>query len=441
MSDAASPRRRQPQPPRTPMTAYRLHLRRAGSLAAARRALEETLPAYAHVFPADKAAPILVKPNLNANMNALTGNTTDLRLLSALLGVLRDAGYADLTVGEGTNSGFYRNNIGVIGRLAVDKAAARFGVPVVDLNHAPGRAVPFENGVTAQVAAQALDAALVINLPKLKTHFEAGMSVCLKNLMGCLVGQENKKKTHQSLAANIVNLNAALRPGLHIVDAMVAMEGLGPTRGTPVRCDALVFGENPYLIDLACAKLAGFPADAVRPLAKARQRGLVPPDMIAFVDALDLPLLAGRPFAPPKAGPIATFVHSPNRQKYFLAVRNLALFRYLAGTEWFGALLFKTGLRQDVFCHAEMRLEGLHLDRNTCDACGACQDLCPMGLDPAAVATAGGHTDCIGCLYCFLGCPREAITFHGEQGFLAEQIRQYDALVRALYGQERRERK
>ncbi|WP_428565509.1 MAG: DUF362 domain-containing protein [Solidesulfovibrio sp. DCME] len=414
------------------MTAYRLHLRRAGSLAAVRRALDDVLPAYADVFPTDKAAPILVKPNLNANMGALTGNTTDLRLLAAVLGLLRDAGHRDVTVGEGTNSGFYRNGIGVIGRLRVDALASRFGVPVLDLNAAPGRPVAFAGGVAAQVAAPALDAALVINLPKLKTHFEAGMSVCLKNLMGCLVGQENKKKTHQDLAANIVNLNAALRPGLHIVDGLVAMEGLGPTRGTPVRCDTLVFGQNPYLIDLACARLAGFPDAAVRPLAEARRRGLVTPAMDAFLDGLELPLAAGRPFAPPKAGPLATFIHHPRRQKYFLAVRNMALFRYLAGTDWFGALLFRTGLRQDVFCREELRLEGLGLEAAACDGCGVCRDFCPMGLDPVAVAATGGHAACLGCLYCYAVCPRRALVFAGEMGFFAEQVRQYDAHIRGL---------
>lgn len=414
------------------MPPMRLAIRHADSQAAVRRVLDEVLPAYAHVFPDDRAAPILVKPNLNANMNALTGNTTDLRLLTALLGWLRDAGYANVVVGEGTNSGFYRNRIGVIARLRVDRAAAAFGYVAVDLNEAPGRPVAFENGVTALVAAPVMDAALVINLPKLKTHFEAGMSVCLKNLMGCLVGQENKKKTHQSLAANIVKLNEAVRPGLHIVDALVAMEGLGPTRGTPLRCDTLVFGENPYLIDLACARLAGFPAALVRPLAEARRRGLATPAMDAFLDGLSLSPLAGRPFAPPKAGRLATFIHSPKRQKYFLAVRNTALFRWLAGTDWFGALLFKTGLRQDVFCREEMRLDRLTCDRQACDGCGVCRDFCPAGLDPVAVADAGGDADCLGCLYCFLTCPEKAFVFHGEQGFLAEQLRQYDAHVRGL---------
>ncbi|MFP5259895.1 MAG: DUF362 domain-containing protein [Acidobacteriota bacterium] len=411
---------------------YRLHIRRAEDAAAMRRALDETLPAYAHVFPADKAAPILVKPNLNANMNALTGNTTDLRLLFALLGHLRDAGYGNVTVGEGTNSGFYRNKIGVISRLRVDRVAARFGYPAVDLNYSPGAPVAFKDGVTAEIAKPVMDAALVINLPKLKTHFEAGMSVCLKNLMGCLVGQENKKKTHQSLAANIVNITEAVRPGLHIVDALIAMEGLGPTRGTPLRLDTLVFGENPYLIDLACARLAGFPAEQVRPLAEARRRGLATPAMDAFLDSLALPLLAGRPLAPPLAGALATFIHSPKRQKYFLAVRNTRFFTWLAGTDWFGTLLFKTGLRQDVFCRDEMRLEGLTLEASACNDCGACRRFCPAGLDPARVAATGDRSDCLECLYCYLVCPKSALVFHGEPGFLAEQLRQYDALVRRL---------
>lgn len=410
----------------------RCDIRRAFSLATVRRVLDEVLPAHAHVFPADRSAPVLVKPNLNANMNALTGNTTDLRLLAALLSWLRDAGYGNVVVGEGTNSGFYRNRIGVIARLRVDRVAARFGYAAVDLNHEPGLPVPFEGGVEALVARPVMEAGLVINLPKLKTHFEAGMSVCLKNLMGCLVGQENKKKTHQSLAANIVNLNEAVRPGLHIVDGLVAMEGLGPTRGTPLRCDTLVVGENPYLVDLVCARLAGFPEERVRPLAEARRRGLVTADMDAAVRALEPAPVAGRPFAPPVAGRLASFVHDPGRQKYFLAVRNTAFFRWLAGTDWFGALLFRTGLRQDVFCREEMRCEGLSLDREACDGCGACRDFCPAGLDPAAVAAAGGHGDCYGCLYCHLVCPRRALVFHGEPGFLAEQIRQYDGLVRGL---------
>jgi uncharacterized protein (DUF362 family) len=194
---------------------------------------------YRDLLPPDRGARVLLKPNLNSYMNALTGNTTDLRLLAAVLEFLREAGYHDLTIGEGTNSGFYRSGISVIERLRIDRLARYFGAAIKDLNYAEPFAVAFEDGVTAAVARDCVEADQLINLPKLKTHFEAGMSVCLKNLMGCLIGQENKKKTHRSLAANILNINRAVKPHLHLIDAMVAMEGLGPTRGTPIHTGLL----------------------------------------------------------------------------------------------------------------------------------------------------------------------------------------------------------
>jgi len=145
---------------------------------------------FGDLLPADKGARILIKPNLNSNMNALTGNTTDLRILSALLSYLKTSGYLNITIGEGTNSGFYRNRIGVISRLGIDRLARYYGIRVTDLNYAESKDIFFKNGVKVRVAKECFEADLFINLPKLKTHFEVGMSVCLKNLMGCLVGQE-----------------------------------------------------------------------------------------------------------------------------------------------------------------------------------------------------------------------------------------------------------
>lgn len=412
----------------------RLQICRASSLAEIREQLDQVLTQHADLLPPDPAAPILLKPNLNANMNALTGNTTDLRILAALLGLLKDRGHTNLQVGEGTNSGFYRNNISVITRLRVDALCAHFGAQAYDFNQAAPVDVPFESGIVAQAARPAAQAALFINLPKLKTHFEMTMSVCLKNLMGCLIGQENKKKTHQSLAKNIVNLNQALKPHLHIVDALICMEGLGPTRGTPLRLDTLIAGRDPYLIDLVCAGIAGFDHASIPTLAEAQRRGLLTPAHHQAAARLT-PRLLDRPFAPPKANAFASFIHHPQRQKYFLAVRNTPLFTYLAGTKWFGHLLFKSGLRQDVFCQDEMDCQGLGLDKSRCDGCGLCARYCPLGLDLPGQLPAR-PADCLGCLYCYGVCPPKAIEFIGQPGFFAEQERQYDALIRALHKEE-----
>ena len=69
---------------------------------------------YADLLPQDADARILIKPNLNSNMNALTGNTTDLRLVASVIEFLKEKGFRDITIGEGSNSGFYRNRFSVI---------------------------------------------------------------------------------------------------------------------------------------------------------------------------------------------------------------------------------------------------------------------------------------------------------------------------------------
>jgi ferredoxin len=299
---------------------------------------------------------------------------------------------------------------------------------VKDLNYSEPVYIDFENGVRAGVAKEAIEAELFINIPKLKTHFEAGMSVCIKNLMGCLVGQENKKKTHLSLAANILNIGNKVKPHLNIVDALVSMEGLGPTRGIPVKTGIILIGTDPYLIDLMCARIASLDYRKVRTLKEAEKRGLINSNYHSFVNYFHIDKVFI--FKPPKAGPLATFVHSPRRQKYFLAVRNTKFFTYLASTKIFGHLLFLSGLRQDNFIDEEMHFEGLVLNRARCiDGCTKCADYCPLGLElPGGLDKE--ENGCVGCLYCFLVCPTKAISFKGKLGFMAEQLRQYDDISR-----------
>ncbi|MBF0553981.1 MAG: DUF362 domain-containing protein [Nitrospirae bacterium] len=391
---------------------------------------------YSDVFPSDKKSKILIKPNLNSNMNALTGNTTDLRVVAAVIEFLQDRGYKDITIGEGTNSGYYRSNISVIERLRYDELGLYYGIMVKDFNYSDTVPVSFERGVKAGVAKECVEADFLINMPKIKTHFEAGMTVCLKNLIGCLVGQQNKKKAHGALSDNIVNLNMAVKPHLHIVDGVIAMEGLGPTRGTPLRAGVIFVGDDPFIVDLMCARFASFPYQKVGPLAAAKRRGIIKDEHLQFVN--DFPLEHIHRFKPPTAGPLATFIHSPKRQKYFLAIRQTPLFNYLCSTEIGGKLLYLAGLRQDVFIRDEMQWGGLSLKKEKCTDCGICARYCPIeiglphALDKAEGMDSEWQERCVHCLYCFSVCPKSAIEFHGTQGFMEEQIRQYGEIIKKM---------
>jgi len=146
---------------------------------------------------------------------------------------------------------------------------------------------------------------------------------------------------------------------------------------------------------------------------------------------LDIPSFSNA-FEKPKANSFAAFVHSPKRQKYFLAVRNTKLFSFLASTNFFGALLFKSGLRQDNFIQEEMIFEGFSFESSLCKSeCTKCSDYCPMGLElPRQLKQQ--ESRCIECLYCYLVCPTKAIGFKGNLGFMKDQLKQYDKITREV---------
>lgn len=134
---------------------FRLDIIKCSSFNDVKEKLFNTLECYSDLLPESKDAKILLKPDLNSNMNALTGNTTDLRILSVLIQFLKVRGYKNILIGEGTNSGFYRNRIGVINRLQVDKLADYHGVKVKDLNYALPYEIDFDGQIKAQVAKRA----------------------------------------------------------------------------------------------------------------------------------------------------------------------------------------------------------------------------------------------------------------------------------------------
>lgn len=389
-------------------------------------AIQATLDKHSAILPSDTSAKIVIKPNLNSNMNALTGNTTDLRILTALITSLQARGYDNITIAEGTNSGFYRQGINVISRLRVDRVAERFHIQVKDTNYDDSVEIEFEGGEKAQAAKTFVDADFLINLPKIKMHYEAEMSVCLKNLIGTLVGMQNKKKVHNSLIKNICNINKYIKPDLHIVDGVIAMEGNGPTTGTPRLLGALMAGTNPFILDMAAAKVTQCPIECVPVLMESKRRGDITAADAAFIDALDLSGIS-QPFLRPKL-PLQTRIATNKKlQKYFLKVRHAPGLRNFFNSGAGNRLLFKLKLTQEVMIYENPEVQGIAHTPEECKHCGICVAFCPMSLDPRDSNREG----CIQCMYCYCVCPNKLFEIQGNAGFFEEQIKQYDAIVRA----------
>jgi uncharacterized protein (DUF362 family) len=114
---------------------------------------------------------------------------------------------------------------------------------------------------------------LVVSMPKMKTHHWGGVTLSMKNCFGCVPGRIYgwpKNVLHWAgLEESIVDVAAAVRPDLAIVDGITGMEGNGPITGTPVNAGLLVFGRDPVAVDTTAARLMKIDPERVNYLRAA----------------------------------------------------------------------------------------------------------------------------------------------------------------------------
>ena len=219
-----------------------------------------------------------IKANLVSAMAPETAATTHPALIDALASMLRARG-ATPVVGDspgGLYNAAHLNKVYVVSGM--DKTCAElnrdFSTREVTLPEA-------RVCKTATVTGWLADCDGIINFAKLKSHGMMGLSAAAKNLFGSIPGTM-KPEYHfrfpnpADFAGMLVDLDEFWKPQLHLVDAVVAMEGNGPTAGSPKALGCLLAGENPHRIDLLCAHLIGLDPATVPTLRAAQARGLCP---------------------------------------------------------------------------------------------------------------------------------------------------------------------
>jgi uncharacterized protein (DUF362 family) len=207
-------------------------------------------------------ASVLLKPNL-VEYDAGTVINTDPRLVRAAVLAFRRLGAASVTVGEGP--GHRRDTHYVVARSGLLAAVQDAGAPFVDLNTDAVVERTLRSRYTELgklwLPASVVDADVVVSMPKMKTHHWAGVTLSLKNCFGCVPGRVYgwpKNALHWAgLEGSIVDVAAAVRPDLAIVDGIVGMQGNGPISGTPVHAGVLVFGDDPVATDTVTSGLMG----------------------------------------------------------------------------------------------------------------------------------------------------------------------------------------
>ncbi len=117
---------------------------------------------------------------------------------------------------------------------------------------------------------------LIVSIPKMKTHHWAGVTLSMKNLFGVLpgiyYGWPKNVLHHAGIGRSILDITAAVKPHLAIVDGIIGMEGDGPIMGTPKHAGVLVMGTNLPAVDATASRLMGINPWRIEYLAGASGR-------------------------------------------------------------------------------------------------------------------------------------------------------------------------
>lgn len=197
---------------------------------------------------------ILIKPNLLSKSIPEKAVTTHPAVFGAVGKYLKDNGYKNLYYGDSPG-----NPIGGVTRVA---AGCGLKEPAEKLNILPadfsaGKNVSYEKGITEQyfiISNGILECDAIVNVCKMKTHQLERITGAAKNMFGAVYGV-NKGAFHakytdaDSFARMIADLNNFIRPRLHIMDGVLAMEGNGPQSGTPIEMNLILMSQDPIALD------------------------------------------------------------------------------------------------------------------------------------------------------------------------------------------------
>jgi uncharacterized protein (DUF362 family)/NAD-dependent dihydropyrimidine dehydrogenase PreA subunit len=239
----------------------------------------------------------LIKPNMITAKTSEQGVTTDPRIVKAMACHLKDMG-AKPTVGDSPGNAVPGRAQEVFEKTRMMDAVRECGAEYAQFEELPPKIVELDGGLIRSIGlARHIFGMKLINIPKLKTHAQAVMTGGIKNLaFGCIPGAG--KSTLHSVGNNpekfgrvIVDVYSAVKPfvDLNVMDAIVGMDGNGPTMGRVRRVGKILASRDALALDMVSFKMVGMEPEEVPHVAEAIRRGMGPSSLDEVEILGDLP--------------------------------------------------------------------------------------------------------------------------------------------------------
>lgn len=334
------------------------------------------------IKPGDR---VVLKPNLVMKKHPDDAATTHPVLVKVLGRMLREAG-GKVLIAE-SPGGMYNEWAlkSVYSYCGMQEAAEAAGIDLnynteeTDIYYPEGKYLK-----KIRVIKPLTDADVIINLPKLKTHGQMVYTGAAKNMFGAVPGvlkaeYHFRMSGYDEFANALIDICNSLKPTLNIMDAVVGMEGLGPTSGKPRYIGALMASCDAFSLDLAALHIIGANPGDVPVLNNAIKRKLCP-------ESLELIDLMG-----------------DNINDFKVADYDIPQFDVLRDIQFYNSRVFK-------YFASKFRPR-VEFNYNMCMGCGECRKNCPAHIikfkNKRPVAD---MNKCIRCFCCQELCPVAAIS-------------------------------
>ena len=197
---------------------------------------------------------VMIKPNLCYYWNASTGETTDGRVVCSVIKYVRKKIGEDvkITVAEADASAMRTKYAFSI--LGYDELCQKNNVALKNLSE--GNVVEHTvkvNGEELKLPFNEdfLNADLIINVPKLKTHNFIGVTCAMKNIFGA-ISKPRKYSYHKNIVNVIVASNKIAPSDIVVVDGLIV-------RGSvPKKLGVVMAGDNVLSTDFVAARAMSF---------------------------------------------------------------------------------------------------------------------------------------------------------------------------------------
>lgn len=210
---------------------------------------------------------IALKPNLINATKSQKGATTDPELVKGVIEYLKENGFNNLIIMEGSWVG--GNTTKAFQYCGYEELSQKYEVPLYNLQKDDYITKTYKD-IEIEIAETAFKPDYIVNLPVLKGHSQTKVTCALKNLKGCISNSEKRKFHRQGLHKPIAYLNKLLAQNLIIVDGIYGdldfEEG-----GNPVKVDRIMAAKDPVLIDSYVADLMGYSSEEVKYIEIADQ--------------------------------------------------------------------------------------------------------------------------------------------------------------------------